>query len=179
MLNTAPNISTTHQAWLLDDGKGNFTGAVIPMTAPLETMTQWQSTMDTIFAEAVSVDPLANIDGLYSITFHVDQSTSGLLISRLSTTILEGYDSVIPHGSLGLVAVTTEPETKSRIAIAALTGGVAASGNIKPNRTLCSFVNEIGESDKPRLTRGEILAIRAIGRFLHGRIDRHLESTRG
>lgn len=180
LLNTAQkNIATTHQAWLLDDGQGNFTGAVIPMTAPLEAMTQWQSALDTIFAEAVTVDPQANIDGLYSITFHSDSTTSGLLISRLRPNILEGYDSVIPHGSLGLVAVTTEPQTQSRIAICALTGGVTAAGTIKPNRTLCSFVSATGTSEKPALTRGEVLAIRAIGKFLHGRIDKHLETTRG
>lgn len=164
---------------LLDDGRGNFTGVVIPMNAPLETMSQWQSTLDTVFAEAVTVDPLANIEGLYSITFYTDPQVSGLLISRLNQSIKDGYNSAIPHSSLGLIAVTQEPETQARIVICSLTGVVTPAGNLKPNRTLVSFINFDGSVDRPSLTRGEVLAIRAIGKFLHGRIDEHLEATRG
>jgi hypothetical protein len=179
LLNTEQNISTDHQAWLLDDGKGNFTGAIIPMNAPLETMSQWQATLDTVFAEAVTVDPLANIEGLYAITFYSDPKVSGLLLSRLNPSIKEGYDSVIPHSSLGLLAVTQEPETKAHIVICSLTGVVTSAGKLKPNRTLVSFINFDGSVDRPSLNRGEVLAIRAIGKFLHGRIDEHFEANRG
>lgn len=179
LLNTEQNISTDHQAWLLDDGRGNFTGAVIPMNAPLETMSQWQATLDIVFAEAVAVDPLASIEGIYSITFHADTKVSGLLISRLNPSIKDGYNAVIPHSSLGLIAVTQEPETQTRIVICSLTGVVTSAGKLKPNRTLCSFINIDGSVDKPSLTRGEVLGIRAIGKFLHGRIDEHFEANRG
>lgn len=181
MLNAAQKNITTHQAWLLDDGQGNFAGAVIPMEAPLETMNQWQAALDTIFAEAVAVDPHADINGLYSLTFtyETDPSNSGLLLTRLHSDLLTGYDRRLPHGALGLVAVTSESDSETRIAICSLTGGVTHAGIIRPNRTLCSLIDNTGKSTKPALSRDEKLSIRAIGRFLHTRLDRHLESTRG
>lgn len=179
MLNAAQqNSTTTHQAWLLDDGEGNFTGAVIPMAAPLETMKQWQAALDTLFAEAVATDAHANIDGMYAITFYQDTEHSGLLISRIRHDINTGYDARIPDGTFGLVAVTTEPDSNSRIVICSLSGGVT-NGSIRPNRILCAFIDATGTAEKPTLTRGEKLAIRAIGKFLLTRLDRHIESTRG
>lgn len=182
MLNEQQKIVTTHHAWLLDDGQGNFTGAIIPMEAPLESTNQWQAAFDALFAEAVATDPDADINGIYSIVFHNDRENphhSGLLVTRIDRTIAEGSSRNLPSGSLGLIAVTTESSEGTRVAICALSGGITHTGALRSNRILCSIISNEGQVTKPALTREEKLAIRAIGRFLHERLDSFIERNRG
>lgn len=180
MLNASQQKIETHQAWLLDDGAGNFTGAIIPIAAPLAGIDQWQRALDTILSEAIIVDPTANLNGMYVITFHRDENPqhSGLLMTRLRHDVLTGYEARLPESPLGLIAIMTDAEG-TRIAIATLSGGVSETGAVRPNRTLCSIADPTGANLKTPLSRSEQLAIRAIGKFMHSRLDRHLEAARG
>jgi hypothetical protein len=178
-----PHIPThsEHHIFLLDDPAGKFVGALVPARAPLDTTSQWQALLDTTLQHAVRSEPTGNIDGLYAFSFSKDPNPdhSGILLTRLSNNVADAIaSSRLPHHSLGLVAIISEPDTGARTAICALLGGVVPDTYaLRPNRILAAICDTHGNPIPAGMTNSSKIVTRAIGHVLLERLDRHVETA--
>lgn len=172
---------STHQLWLLEDGSGEFSGALIPMPLPLEGTTQWQAMLDGFVEHAVRTQAQNQLDGLYEVSFWKDTQPelSGLLLKRLSKDVAADLPYIQMNRPLGLLALITDPDNGNHYAVLALANAFnSQTFTHRGQRILDAAVT--GQAHRIDISQDRQLKVhtRAIGAALHLRLDEHLEKIK-
>ena len=171
------SVTETTLAVLNETADGRFSGAVMPMAAPLDSRSQWQHLIDGLLSHVVRVDKDAQLDGLYSFTWWADVNAgrdAGLILTRITDNSFDLGPETLPcrEGLLGLMLVTTDTRTLARIAVLALRGYGSAKGAPRPDRVFVSFVDSRGQVGPAPIDKQQRRSLNLMGRELLTIIDK-------
>jgi hypothetical protein len=169
---------------LCQDPNGKFTGALMPMATPMDSVSQWQSLIDGLISCSKVIDPEADLDGLYVFSWWSDVKQpehSGMLFTRLcDEPFTSDYPALsLPHGTMGILSLSTDKSTKQSAAITAISGYVSAvTNNLRDDQILCATVESDGEITSPHIEHSRRKSMSVIGELMNRRLDMHLTMSR-
>lgn len=170
------------------DAAGQLGGALILRDLPYDNRQQWQAFLDTLLAGLTQNNPQEDIDGTYILTWTgtaTDTDDAALILTR------DGYGAVaeqlpliaesnLPTGTLGLIAIITEPEREERLAVLALRGGyIPMADQLRADRILASIVTTTGTPTSTPLSTNARNDFRLLGKLMHKTLDKALLTTLG
>lgn len=176
-LETNPDEMTTVS--FCQDLDNRFTGALMPMLIPIDTQLQWQSLIEGLISNAVSIDITANLDGLYVFSWWSDAqepNASGLLFTRLGDYTVSSNlcKVVLPKGTIGLLSLTTDSQGQRLVALA-ISGYVSATtGKIRADRILGALITHDGKVAK-NLTDRQREDMIYFGEILNNKLNSNIE----
>lgn len=173
-----PGGAETTLAVLSSTSDGRFAGAIMPMSIPLDTRSQWQHLLDGLLGEVVRADPEEHLDGLYAFTWWSDESSpadTGLLLTRITDNGYEVDPATIPtlQGLLGLMLLTSEPGTNARTAVLGLRGYTSQVGKMRPDRVFAAIIDTAGRTHPELLDRRLRRSLNLLGRTLIALADKN------